>query len=318
MNIRLIPLYVLIVLVCSAFPDIHSHSPFRQLRMEKTERDSLRRKKSFFVKKLPHTSPNRRNHGGKGSISGTVFKHDGITPNPSFDIEVFDTFGYVVAEEYFSNGTYTISNINPGVYSLRISESDFSNLHYTYYGNKANAWEAQWLTVSAGDSLIDKNIIMVHDGGQTGGPLNVVFTGKAFSGSGTTHPICNGTIHFRIEPVVPGNNSILGVMINDYTIDSMGNYRYSAVYDGYSKGNYYVMVSASPYATNYTTYAMQWWNNTPIYANPVPLYLDGTEKNNDLHFIPGGTIRGIVLDSAGNPFPYWLDLEVIDTLVPYQ
>ena len=60
------------------------------------------------------------------SISGTVYRSDGITPAPSATVQVKKGTTVVRTVYTASNGTFSVGTLKPGTYSLTVTKAGYS------------------------------------------------------------------------------------------------------------------------------------------------------------------------------------------------
>ena len=165
---------------------------------------------------------------GTGSISGTVYENDGISPiSGSISIYLFDKYGQFIISTYigiYSNGKYTFKNLSEGKYYV------FANPYLGHYKSEYCDNVSDWMQAT---------LVQVLDGQETTGinfsleHYNGVITGKVLDAKGNPLPNCyvdaSGDSHSFSYCKTDSNGcySILNLMPDKYVIhcySSLGNY----------------------------------------------------------------------------------------------
>jgi hypothetical protein len=243
----------------------------------------------------------KRQTPGSASVSGTVTLLDPLASQP--DIIILDTFGYQVAQVTSDDtGTYGVSGLFPGSYLVFATTGSYSfygdGSDRTYLGNTTDASAAQWIRLSAGQTLTNQNITIAASLKK-----GVTISGTCYLGPGTALPPANTYVSFRF--VSADQTPIMSSYFqsNDgycYT-NADGTFRCST---GVAPGNYYVLISSM--------YVQQWWNGSTILMDPVAASIPNSVTGKVIHFDTGGSISGSVKDNGTDSLLSYVTIYLID------
>jgi hypothetical protein len=243
---------------------------------------------------------------GTGSISGKV-----TDPNPTSyatsGVIVIDTFGYQVGRENCDRGgLYTVSGLYPGTYLVMASANGIPYLdgidRFTYFGNTRDLKYAQWLHLSAGQSITGKDVFIQPEPKVAKG---IVISGKAFAGSGTVSLDINTPISFKFASADPVDGATYyQVQTASASMKKDGSFTCST---SVLPGKYYVKMY-----TWDTKIAPQWWDGSGILSEPAAVTLPEVVTGKEVHFVTGGTLSGTVKDGSYDSLNDDLNVFLID------
>lgn len=212
------------------------------------------------------------------SVSGTVYDSTTGSALPFAGVSALAPDGTVDASGGTGfDGTYTLSGLVPGTYTLEFIPGFFdSALAVQYWQNEPTLASADTFTVSAGDALTgyDANLTV-------GGTI----TGTVLDGAAGNSPLANVGVQVYQN----------GSLVNGYAwTDADGNYTFS----GLTAGSYDVQFQAGYGNSD----AVQWWNNasTEATATQVTVGTGATVSGISATLHAGGTISGVVSGRAAN------------------
>ena len=189
------------------------------------------------------------------SISGRLYKSDGVTPITNADIGIYvyqgDPCGdyTYVASSYTSKGVYTVYGLTPGTYYVRTENYQSSNYLNEWW---AGAGSVLLTDCSAAESITISNASASGKDFQLDAGYSI--SGRLYQSDGVT-PITDADIEIHV-----------------FQGDPCGDYTYVA-WDYVSKGNYtvYGLPSGTYYVRtamdNQSNYLDEWWAG----AGSVPL-----------------------------------------------
>jgi hypothetical protein len=241
------------------------------------------------------TLPVLANHG---SISGTVYELDGITPIAGVEVRAYlEICGY-----YFLGSAITDTSGQYTIYDLPDYLPDYPA--YVYASDSVyNTYQAEWYNALGGTtSCHDADPVSVTEGQDTG---NIDFQlernpgwiqGLVFESDGTT------PIPSIIVEVYDGENNSLGIgFTNEY-----GYYEITGLPEGE------VYIKAGPFPLDRRNFISEWWYNKYDFETADPVTItSGAATGIDFLLDQGGAISGIVYDSDGTTHMYnSIDIEV--------
>ncbi|MBK9123996.1 MAG: carboxypeptidase regulatory-like domain-containing protein [Chloroflexi bacterium] len=217
-----------------------------------------------------------------GSISGTIFASDGVTPLPSVPFGVF-WGGFNNCAD--GSGTYTISglplNVPITLYAGGPAESWMQGCDggfiREWWQEKQYDYQADPITLTLG---VDQNVTGKNFTLDVGGS----FSGRVTEEDGTT-PIPNAQVCAQIHPFGANSGCV--------NADNQGYYTFS----GLGTASYAVNARADGFA-------QELFNNVPWYGDrslATPVNVTAGADTPNIHFAlgPAGTISGIVYDEDG-------------------
>jgi len=221
------------------------------------------------------------------SISGTVFDSTGETPLTGVEIWVRAENGPVDYHAPINpaNGTYTITGIPAGTYSLRtdnLEQSNYVNEWWTSGQSTYDPYAAEPITVSAGEDLTDIEFQL-----DLGGSIS----GTVFDSYGET-PFEGLEIWVRAENGPVGYHASINPDNGIYKIWGVPAETYSLRTDNLEQSNY----------------VNEWWTSgqstyDPYAAEPITVSSGDELTGYDFQLDLGGSISGTVFDSNGEtPF----------------
>ena len=216
-----------------------------------------------------------RADGGAASVAGTVTDASTSAPLPGVSVQITsDDFSYFDSTTTAADGTYSLSTIPAGNYTLQFVPVSGSNyvqqcwLHDPCFDNNQT-----YFAVADGAQLTGYDAAL-----QPGGTM----TGTVVAAATPTTGIANVTVNLQSDD---GNNA-------SGTTDADGNFTITGIpADDYQ-------IEFEPAAGNYLD---QWWNNQPSEATAqyVTVGSNATVNNIDAALARGGVIAGTVTDANG-------------------
>ncbi len=163
-----------------------------------------------------------------GSISGTV-KDSTSAPISGISADAYDGYSYVGSAVTQSNGTYTITGLAAGSYTVE------------FYGcGTTGSYVLQWYQGAAGQSTAT-SVAVANNQAVTG--INATMQGAGtISGTVTNQPATGsivsvyqgGTYVTEVEPLAAGTYSITGLMPGSYTVEFSASGSVTQWYNGVS------------------------------------------------------------------------------------
>ncbi|MEO8392024.1 MAG: choice-of-anchor Q domain-containing protein, partial [Chloroflexota bacterium] len=211
--------------------------------------------------------------GANGTVSGTIFENDGLTPlsgtHAWVQAYIFDGGDYVTAVDANPDGTYTFPDLPTGTYRIR-AQAD--NHVPEFYSNAFLFTNALPVTVSAGTATLNINFSL-----EPGGTIS----GHVYENDGST-PVTSGTV--TAESFTSGNWANAG-------INADGSYQIVGVW----VGDYHVRADAYGHALEYYDEA----GSTGDSATVVSVSAGTDVPNVNFTLAPGGSISGTVTAEDG-------------------
>ncbi|MFC2071924.1 carboxypeptidase regulatory-like domain-containing protein, partial [Chloroflexota bacterium] len=216
---------------------------------------------------------------GTGTISGTVYEADGVTPIYNVHIQAYDatTGEHSSSTDTDSSGNYTLADLPVGSYLVQ-AEASWYGLGYAneYYDNVYTRDEATPVPVTVSQDTPNINFSL--------GPGGTI-SGTVYESDNST-PIAN--VHMHAYDTTTGEH------ISCRDTDSSGNYTLA----GLVGGSYLVQANAS---RNGLPYATEYYDN--VYARDeatsVPVTVSQDTPNINFSLGPDGTISGTVYEADG-------------------
>jgi hypothetical protein len=241
---------------------------------------------------------------GSASVSGTVTLLDSLASRPG--VIIVDTFGYQVAQaQTDSAGAFSASGLFPGSYLLYAVTNGYSMFYFgsgsdrTYLGNTTNLNAAQWIHLSAGQTLTNQNITVA-----AASKKGVVISGTCYIGPGIAVPAANSYIRFKFVSADQAAGMLAYYQsVNGYC-STLADGTFRCTTD-VTPGNYYILVQSD-------TYAKQWWNGSAISSEPVAAAIPNTVTGKFIHFDTGGSISGSIKDNGADSLLASVDVYLID------
>ena len=228
---------------------------------------------------------------GGAEISGIVFEQDGITPLAQpVEIRLMRengcSPGYLTAvKSQEGTGEYHITNLGPGIYTLRVDFGDEDGFLKEYWSEAGDAFDcsaADTVEVLIGTDVDNKDFQI---------DLESTISGTIYQLGGTS-PIDEITYIY----LYAGDPCTTERLASDtITAGENGNYSFKGV----TPGTYYLYAH-----TAFHTYAAEYWNTTddgPFCTDAEPITLQSGENALDLSLTleVGGVVSGHVEDSEG-------------------
>ncbi|QTA93921.1 hypothetical protein [Desulfonema magnum] len=233
-----------------------------------------------------------------GSISGTVYQSDGITPFTENVIYIeaipgdvpcgdLDTIGSAYTNS--SDGTYRIENLPPGTYHLRTSIPEKINYANEWWASSESVTDcnlAQSVTLGDGASVSDKNFQL--DAG-------AMISGTIYQSDGVT-PFTGDSIYIDVI-----SDEACGRKSAGWTQTNSSDGTYTVV--GLPPGTYYLLTSISE-----LNYVNEWWAESASVTdcdNAENLTVQAGEAVTGRNFQldPGAAISGTIYQNDGvTPF----------------
>ncbi|MGE5456830.1 MAG: T9SS type A sorting domain-containing protein [Methanococcaceae archaeon] len=209
-----------------------------------------------------------------GSISGTVFNSDGVTPVNYTFLELYNEYGEGINYTFTtaSTGNYEFTSLWPGKYLIAIENGPVTEQYY----NGADDWRNAEL-VEVGQDAHVQNINFIRKN------YSGFISGKILNNSG--EPIKNCYVMLFTEE----NNSIASVLS-----DSTGFYLLGPV----KAGGYKLMTEI----LDEQNYISQFYKNSEYFdaGETVTVKEKDTVKNINFSLKPGGLISGLLLGENGD------------------
>jgi hypothetical protein len=224
---------------------------------------------------------------GTGSISGTVYESDGITPVSEFlSIYVFDKYGMYIGYGFISSyagGSYIVQNLPAGKYYVRTNSDHYFD---EFYDNAATWQQATLVQVSEGQETQDINFSLDYYKG-----------------------VISGSV------VNPDGNPVSDCYISASELTNYGfNYAYTDSFGSYNlthlKPGTYII---SCYYEGEKNYTDQYYFDADNYENATPVILpsEDTVKNINFKLSTGGAISGRITKNNGLLFqPDYINLSL--------
>ncbi len=228
--------------------------------------------------------------GVGASISGKVTGADTGLALPNANVVALQGTNQVGFANVGSDGSYTISGLAPGSYTLQFSPAYNTNYLGQYWNDAPTASAATSVTVASGDTDTGYNAVLA--------------VGATVSGEVTTVDAPSvGLAGAQVIAVDSSDNYVTGA-----TAD--GNGDYSIV--GLAPGTYRIQF-VPPYGDSH---ASQFWKNSATFTKATPVTVSGTSATTgiDATLTAGATISGTVVDTAtpAVPIPY----AIVEVLTP--
>jgi protocatechuate 3,4-dioxygenase beta subunit len=221
-----------------------------------------------------------------GSISGTVYQSDGVTPITDATIRLNVAMGDACGGPHVAwgdtnpaDGTFTINGVPPETVFLTADngwQSDYVNQWWTSGGNVLACYDAEPIVVMAGSTLSGKDF-RLELGGTISGRVTELDGTTGISGMG-----------------VSVNDGLCGYGFIHSQTDSQGYYTSRGVPTGLSV---YVSTGAGP-----LLYVDEWYDGDQgdlICDNSQPVTAGAT--NVDFFLEPAGVVTGTITDVGGQP-----------------
>jgi hypothetical protein len=217
---------------------------------------------------------------GTGSITGTVYASDGVTPISSYaSVWAYNEFGrysgYGSANS-FSNGVYEIQNLSTGDYYLQLSPS--SPFAEEYYNGVIDWGNATLVHVADGQQTTGINFVLHQYLGAITGVVSAV----------DSTPLAQCIVHaydLSSNPVAAdmsdstGTYTIIGLPSGDYKLEATG--------------------------LDSTNVVAQWYDGAESYDKAMIVHVTEPEttKAKDFFLMPSGGISGTVVTEGGDSVP---------------
>ncbi len=219
----------------------------------------------------------RRMQAGTGSISGAIFKGDGVTPEMNGTVWAYDEFGEYCGfgrPTSTSAGAYQIPDLRAGKYYVQLTGNlaEFTDQYY----DAVTDWRKATL-VNVVDAVETRGIDFVLP------EYHGALAGKICAADGTPLSDCGVSVYD------PG----AGTMV-DGLADSSGSF----VVKGLPSGDF--MVVASSFGSG--DYVRQWYGSATIYGQGSTLHVvdPGTTDSVNFFLTKGGAIAGSVVAQGGD------------------
>ena len=210
-----------------------------------------------------------------GSISGTVYEADGVTPVPNADVwaDSYDCCGGGNGTRTSNDGTYTIDGLTSGDYRVQARAPE-RGLAGQFYDNTTDWDLATSVTVTAGQTTANIDFALAAGG---------TISGTVYEADGVT-PVPNADVWADSYDCCGGGNGTRTSNDGTYTID------------GLTSGDYRVQARAPERGL-----AGQFYDNTTDWdlATSVTVTAGQTTANIDFALAAGGTISGTVYEADG-------------------
>jgi len=218
-----------------------------------------------------------------GSISGFVYASDGVTPIPNVALFADDTTGRFNDGFWSapnSDGSYTIKDVLPGSYTVRIGPDISSWYAGEFYDTKYTFGTADHVVVSAGNNT--PNVDFTLDEGGS-------ITGHVFD-EDTGEPL--EMIH--LVACLPDGDCLTPLGTTTYD----GSYKFVL-----RPGNYLIGTGRDEVNLRGSSYVPEWYDNAYDMSNAtlVNVTLHQETGGIDLYLAKSGSISGHVYDEDGNP-----------------
>lgn len=210
-----------------------------------------------------------------GTISGTVYESDGVTPIGGLWVgaQDWDTGDFITSTNTDSEGNYTL-RVNPGSYKINTCASCNFDPYVDEYYDDTNWDGATEVVVTDGNDTPDIDFIL-----SSGGTIS----GRALESDGVT-PI----VDLKIE----ANDWNTREYITGTYTDSDGNYSLRV-----GSGSYRISTCAS---CDSASYVDEYYDDTNYDGATEVVVTDGNDTPNiDFTLSTGGTISGIITDENG-------------------
>ena len=222
-----------------------------------------------------------------GSISGTVYESDGVTPVPNADLwaESYDCCGGGEGARTGVDGTYTIDGLTSGDYRV-MARAPERGLAGQFYDNTTDWDLATSVTVAAGQTTANVDFSLAGGGS---------ISGTVYEADGVT-PVPNADVWADSYGCCGGGNGTRSAADGTYTVR------------GLASGDYRVMARAAEQGL-----AGEIYDNTTDWdlASSVTVSAGQTTANIDFSLAAGGSISGTVYEADGvTPVPnadVWAD-----------
>jgi hypothetical protein len=230
---------------------------------------------------VPTMKTQKNNASGTGSIAGTVYASDGVTPvsgSGSVSITVYDEFGDEAGYTglWSIGGTYSVTGLSAGKYYVQVEQS---GNYQTLFYNGVTDWR-------------NATLVNVLDGQQTG---NINFQFKVPPLGAISGRITNG----EGKPI-----GSCAVIVYDMAFHRMTETFTNAdgyyVAEGLTSGVY--KLEAADYFGS-EKYSRQWYVNGGDFADATPVTVTEPLTQNGINIVleRGGAIAGTILDADANP-----------------
>ena len=210
-----------------------------------------------------------------GSVSGTVYEADGVTPVANADVwaESYDCCGVGNGTRTASDGTYAIEGLPPGAYRLQVDASD-RGLVRQFYDGTTDWGLATVATVTTGQDTPNIDFTL-----SAGGSIS----GTVYEADGTT-PVANADVWAESYDCCGGGNGTRTASDGTYVIDGLGS------------GDYRVQVHAAEQGL-----AGEFYDDVGNWgqANRVSVTAGQTVAGIDFLLSAGGSISGAVYETDG-------------------
>ncbi len=210
-----------------------------------------------------------------GSISGTVYEADGVTPvaNANVWANSYVCCGDGNGTRTGSDGTYTISALAPGEYRVQAAAED-QGLAGEFYNDTTDWSLATAVTVATGATQGGIDFTLVQGGS---------ISGTVYEADGVT-PVANADVWAETYTCCGGGNGTRSGTDGTYVIR------------GLLAGDYRIRASA-----DHLGLASGFYDDTPAWdlATAVTVTAGATQSGIDFILAAGGTISGTVYESDG-------------------
>ena len=210
-----------------------------------------------------------------GTISGTVYESDGVTPVPEGEVwaERFDCCGGGNATSTVANGTYTIRGLASGDYRVGASAGS-QGLAREYYPDTPDDQLASRVTVTAGQTTANIDFTLAAGG---------IISGHVYEADGVT-PVADAEVWAERFECCGGGSAATTVADGSYLIQ------------GLEAGDYRVEVHATGQGL-----AGEFYDGTTDWsqATKVTVTAGQTTANIDFSLTESGSISGTVFEGDG-------------------